>query len=333
MSTSTIKILITGANGFVGSHLIDEALSRGWDTYAAIRKSSNTEFLKDPRIKFCYPDYMDVNSMISILEKEKFDFIIHNAGLTRANSLDDYHKINVDYTANLAKAASAVSTLKKFVFISSIESYGSADDTKEGFVSENKKPNPRTDYGRSKQKAEVELKKETNLPWIILRPTAVFGPRERDFLELFRTVKKFKIAPIVGSPDIKYTFIYVKDLIRVTMDACLASGTHKGYFVSDGRIHKMSFFTGSIAKALGVNYKQVRIPLGIIAGVVKINGILDRFKKQKSLLNAEQYAKMTAENWDCDISGLVNDFNFFPQYNLEQAIEETATWYTENGWL
>ncbi len=330
----TEKILITGANGFVGSHLVDEALGRNLQVYAGVRANSNLEFLTNPRIKFCDVNFENEKAIRALLEKERFDYIIHNAGVTRSNTNAGYFNVNVEYTQRLAKvAASLTYPIKKFVFISSIEAYGSADKTAEGFVDESTPPSPRTTYGQSKQRAEQTLKNIVGLPWIILRPTAVFGPRERDLFELFKTIKKFRIEPIVGSPHIKYTFVYVKDLVRVTLDATLSPLHSRGYFVSDGRIHKMKNFTRYIAQSLGVKTRAIRIPLPIIGVVVQLLNVLNRFKTNKNLLNDEQYAKMKAENWDCDISPLVRDFNFEPQYSLEQALHETVKWYKQNEWL
>jgi nucleoside-diphosphate-sugar epimerase len=330
----TLKILITGASGFVGSHLVEEALSRGLDTYAGIRPSSSKEYLQDQRIKFCHIDFSDTKNIVATLNKYQFDYIIHNAGLTRANDNASYFKVNVDYTIRLAEACLQVDhPIKKFTFISSIEAYGSADSTPEDVVNEDITPSPRTTYGLSKRRAEDRLMTFNSLPWMIMRPTAVFGPREKDFFELFKTIKKFKISPTVGSPNIKYTFIYVKDLARVVLDGTLSQHVHKGYFLGDGRIHKMKEFSGNIAKALNIRTLNLTIPLAAIRVAVGVTGIIDRFRSSKSLLNDEQLAKMEAENWDCDISPAVSDFNFQPKYSLESAINETVRWYQEQGWL
>ena len=324
------KILITGASGFVGSFLVEEALSRDLEVYAGIRKSSSTRYLQDERINLCYPDFESEENLIKLIDEIGIDYIIHNAGVTRAQNSAEYFRINSDYTVRLAKAAmNATTGLKKFVFMSSLEAYGSADNTPQGYLEENSPQNPRTEYGKSKLRAEKELQQITDLPWIILRPTGVFGPREKDFLSIFQTIKKYRIAPVVGTDKIKYTFVYVKDLVRVSLDAVIAPLVQRSYFVNDGKIYSIKNFTGAIAKALDLKPFSITIPYLLLDGVVILTGLLDKVTGSKSLLNEEQLAKMKAQNWDADISPLVKDFGYCSQYTLEDAILETTKWYEE----
>jgi nucleoside-diphosphate-sugar epimerase len=304
------------------------------DTYAGIRKTSSTVYLKDKRIQFAYLNFEDPSSIAALLSREKFDYIIHNAGLTRAPKDSDYFRVNAEYTLNLAQLAmDRIPGLQKFVFISSLESHGSADQTPHGVVDQRTIPQPRTIYGKSKLRAEKEIKSLDELPYIILRPTGVFGPGEKDFFAVFRSIKKFRFAPIIGTDKIKYSFVYVKDLVRVALDTTLSGIKQKGYFVSDGKIYNIRQFSGAIAKSFDVNPLQMTIPFGVIDFLSASASIYDQFTGKKSLINAEQVEKMKAMSWDCDISPLVNDVDFLPQYTLEEAVRETAQWYMEAGWL
>ena len=195
------------------------------------------------------------------------------------------------------------------------------------------KPNPRTTYGLSKLRAEKALLEVENLPLLIMRPTAVFGPGERDLFMVFQLIKKYRFAPISGSSKIKYSFIYVKDLARVMLDATLSIEVNKSYFVSDGRLYSIKQFTGGIAKAFKVKTFGFTIPFAALSAAVTFTGIWDRITGNKSLLNKEQLAKMKALNWDVDISPLVQDFKFQPNYNMDKATAETAAWYQDQGWL
>ena len=329
------KILITGASGFVGSWLVKEAISRGLDVYAGIRASSSKALLRDSKINFSIIDFDDDLALAELLKSEQFDYIIHNAGVTRAQHDADYFRVNVDYTVKLAQLAQKEigDQLKKFVFISSIEAYGSADGTPEGVIDNNIEPSPRTTYGLSKLKAEKELITVKGLPLIVLRPTAVFGPGERDLFAFWQTVKRFKVTPIVGNKTIKYTFVYVKDLVHVVLDAVLSDIKDKSYFVSDGRIHKMQAYLDNIASSLGIRPLSFVIPYLALDAASAVTGLFDKITGKKSLLNAEQIAKAKAQNWDCDISDLVQDFGYQSQYSLKEAVEETTQWYLQEGWL
>ncbi len=329
------KVLITGASGFVGSWLVNESLSRGWDTYAGIRSTSSRTLLQDDRINFVLLDFSDEDLMRKVLSEQDYDYIIHNAGVTRAQRDSVYFKVNTEYSRDFAKLALDVlgDRLRKFVFISSIEAYGSADGTPDDVVDESVTPQPRTTYGQSKLRAERELKLIDDLPLIIIRPTAVFGPAEKDFFAFWKTIKNYSVTPTVGNKDIKYTFIYVKDLARVVLDAAASDITQKSYFASDGRIHKMGHFLSHIAASLNKKTLSFTIPYPVIDTAVFMTGLLDKITGKKSLLNAEQVAKAKAQNWDCDISDLVQDFGYLPQYTLEAAVQETTEWYIEHGWI
>ena len=329
------KVLITGASGFVGSWLVQESLKRGWETYAGIRSTSSRALLQDKNINFVTLDFSDEDHMRSVLSERDYDYIIHNAGVTRAQRDSVYFQVNSTYSRDFAKLALEVSgdRLRKFVFISSIEAFGSADGTPDDVVDESVTPNPRTTYGQSKLRAERELKAIENLPLIIIRPTAVFGPAEKDFFAFWKTIKSYNVTPTIGNKDIKYTFIYVKDLARVVLDAAASDIVQKSYFASDGRIHKMDHFLSHIAASLNKKTLSFTIPYLVIETAVAITGLLDKVTGKKSLLNAEQIAKAKAQNWDCDISDLVQDFHYRPAYTLEAAVHETTDWYIEHGWI
>jgi len=329
------NILITGASGFVGSWLVQESLKRGWDTYAGIRSTSSRTLLQDERINFVILDFSDQDHMRKVLSESDYDYIIHNAGVTRAQRDSVYFKVNSEYSRDFAKLALEVlgDRLHKFVFISSIEAYGSADGTPNDVVDESITPKPRTTYGQSKLRAEKELKAIDDLPLIIIRPTAVFGPAEKDFFAFWKTIKNYRVTPTIGNKNIKYSFIYVKDLARVVLDAATSDIVQKGYFASDGRIHKMGDFLAHIASSLSKKTLSFTIPYLVMDTAVAITGIMDRVTGNKSLLNAEQIAKAKAQNWDCDISDLVQDFHYRPEYTLEAAVKETTDWYVKHGWI
>ena len=143
------KVLITGASGFVGFHLIEAALAKGLDVYAAIRKSSDIKHLSSHKINYTYPDFNSIASLESELKEKQYDFIIHAAGTTKAKNQQEYNTVNATYAVNLAKAAANVETgLQKLVFISSLAATGPLTQTQE-LITETLPAHPVTAYGKA----------------------------------------------------------------------------------------------------------------------------------------------------------------------------------------
>ena len=326
------KILITGASGFVGSWLVQEALSRELEVFAGIRKSSSKQWLGDSRIQFVHLDLSDPDHLKEVIQHYDFDYIIHNAGLTKALKASALFTVNAEYTNNLAQAATSATRLKKFVFMSSMASFGTADYQKEGVVSNDSLPHPITNYGKSKLRAEQFLQQIPNLPVIIFRPTGIFGPRESDFLQIFQSIKR-GFAVEIGFTQQKLSLIYVKDLTRVVIDGTLSEISNKAYFVSDGKIYDASFFNEVIAKSLNRKTINIKIPMPLISLAALVSDIGSKLSGKPNILSRDKLPEIKSRNLDCDISDLVTDLDFRPSYTLEKAVEETSKWYLENKWL
>ena len=326
------KILITGASGFVGSFLVEEALKRGLETFAGIRTSSSKKWLQDKRINIVELDLSDRDQLSAQIDENQFDYIIHNAGITKSNNKNDFYKVNVDYSLNLALSSRASSNLKKFSFISSLAAYGPADFQKDGVLSNESVPHPVTTYGKSKLEAERVLKEISDFPLLIFRPTGVFGPRESDFLTIFKTINR-GFAPQIGSTEQWISLVYVKDLAHVIIKATTSDISNRQYFVSDGNLYPGSKFNKTIAESLGKNPLRFKIPLSFVYVLAGVNEAVSKLTGKPGILDRDKFAEIKAQNLDCDISDLVRDFNFKPKYNLATAISETAEWYKANNWI
>ena len=325
------KILITGASGFVGSWLVEEALERGLEVYAGIRSSSSKQWLTDQRIKFLSLDLSDLDGLSETINQHQFQYVIHNAGLTKALKASDLFKVNAQYAKNLA-IASKGEHLKKFVLMSSMAAYGTADYQASGVVSNTSTPHPITSYGKSKLRAERLLREISDLPLLIFRPTGIFGPRESDFLQLFQSIKK-GLALSIGFTEQKLSLIYIKDLKRVIIDGTLSDHKNKAYFVSDGRIYPSTHFNKLIAKHLGKSPFHIRVPLPLVSVLATLSDMGAALNKKPNILSRDKLPEIKSRNLDCDISNLVSDMNFQPRYSLEEAIKETANWYIEQQWI
>ena len=333
------KVIITGASGFIGSFLVEKALSLGWQVWAGVRKSSSREYLQDSRIEFIDLEFSNVNRLTGQLSDfvEKYgeiDYIIHNAGVTKCLNSDDFDKINFKYTANLIEAINTANiSLGKFVLMSSLSAYGIGDEVNYTPIKTVDIPNPNTAYGESKIKAERFLEEKAAFSYIIMRPTGVYGPREKDYFLMLKTVKS-GLDVGAGFKSQHLTFIYVKDLVDAVYLALESSVRNKGYFVADGDVYTDKEYTALVKKILGKKYVlSLKVPLSVLKVLSVISEEISKFTKKPSTLNRDKYKIMKQRNWECDITPLVQDLGFSPKYNLERGLRESVEWYKKNHWL
>ena len=327
------KVLLTGGTGFIGGFLAQEIAKSNYDLIAAVRPTSDTTYLSEiPNIKIIEFPFDDVVKIQNILNDHSIDFIINNAGLTRSKSEAMMNKVNAEYLENLLTASENSSKkIKRLIHISSLAAYGPADFTDDGIVSEEKNPNPVTMYGRSKLKGELILKKQNNVPYVIIRPTAVFGPREKDLFTLFKMISN-GIQTKVGYSDQKLTFIYVKDLVRYMVNALEEGPDNQGYFISDGNYYSSHELNESIRKALQKKTIKISIPQPIITCLGYLSEWWGNITNTYPPLNIDKVAEIRAKSWVCDTSKN-NLLNYAPKYQLEEGIEETVNWYKKAGWI
>ena len=325
------KVLITGASGFVGYHLIIEALQNNLEVYATVRKNSRIDHLKGFDIHYINLDYENLQSLKETLQENQFDYIIHAAGITRAISEQEYDRVNATYTANLANAAAETGDkLKKFVLISSLAGVGPLPSLT-GIITEETRPSPITAYGRSKLLAERKLKAVKNLNYTILRPTAVYGPRDTGIFIFFKQVSN-RIEAYIGKGQQKLSFIYVADLAKASILA-LKNGSMQTFNLSDGNFYDKHEL-GKLSKDI-LNVKTMKFHL-LVNFVKLIAGISEKvssLRNKAPILNIEKLNELTAVNWSCSIELAKHDLKFYPQYTLKDGLQQTLKWYKDNKWL
>ena len=326
------KVLITGASGFVGYHLITTAITHGLDVYAAVRPNSDISHLKDLNINYVNLNFNAIGELKAELEEKQYAYIIHAAGTTKAKDAITYNNINAEYSKNLALAASQVSyKLEKFLFVSSLAAIGPIADYNK-VIEDNANAQPITLYGLSKKLAEDYLNEIENLPLLIIRPTAVYGPREKDIFILFKTINQ-GLEPYIGRTQQLLSFIYVKDLAEIIVRLLQTDFEHKTYNVSDGLSYDRYALADEIKKALHKRTLKMHIPLKLIEGLASLMDKLYANSTKTPTLNKEKIKELTALNWTCSIENLKNDLNFIPQFQLKEGLAETIIWYKNNGWL
>ncbi|MFZ4411855.1 MAG: NAD-dependent epimerase/dehydratase family protein [Bacteroidales bacterium] len=327
------KILITGASGFIGSFIVEKALELGMEVYAGIRNSSSKIYLTDARIHFISIDFSDKVSMKKQLAEQGFDYIVHAAGLTKAQKKEDFDIVNFDATKNLIDALIEADCIpERFIFISSMAAHGPGDDNSTVAVKLSDTPHPDTLYGISKLKAENYINSLANFPVVTLRPTGVYGPREKDYFVFFKTING-GIEPYIGLKKQYLSFIYVKDLVDVVFKAISSTIIQKTYFVGDGKSYTAQEFSAITKRILHKKTFKLFIPLFIVKLIAFILETVNGWYGKVPTLNLDKFNVLKARNWLCDISELEKDFGFKANYFLEDGVKEAVEWYKKEKWI
>jgi len=327
------KVLITGASGFIGFHLIEAALRGGLTVHAAIRAGSDISHLKRYDVGFIELDYTDQEALTKQLAANGYTYIIHAAGVTRAGSQQDYDTVNAGYALNLARAAMAGlgDQLGKFVFLSSLAAMGPLNNP-DVLITEESTPAPVTAYGRSKLLAEQQLQALPSLPLVVLRPTAVYGPRERDIFIMIRSISR-GIEAYIGRREQQLSFVYVKDLASVTINALFTGLSNATFNISDGKSYDQYQLANFSRQILHRKTLRLHVPYGMIHALALGMERWYGWRGKTPVLNREKLQELTAVNWQCSIEKARKQLGFNPQYSLEQGLRETLQWYHQNKWL
>lgn len=331
------RILITGASGFIGSFIVEEALRQGMETWAAVRSSSSRAYLNDQRINFIELDLSDEQRLTEQLKDHQFDYVVHAAGVTKCINKDDFRRVNTEGTRHLVAALRALRMpIERFVFLSSLSVMGAIREQQPYTeIREDDTPQPNTAYGKSKLEAEETLKarSEEQFPYVILRPTGVYGPREKDYFIMAKSIKGHSDFAVGYKPQ-DITFVYVKDVVQAVFLALDHGKTGRTYFLSDGKVYRSATFSNLIRRELG-NPWWIRItaPIWILRIVTAVGDIIGRLSGKAIALNNDKYHILRQRNWRCDIQPAIDELGYKPQYDLERGVRETIAWYKKERWI
>jgi len=333
------SILITGAGGFIGGFLVEEALKRGFDTWAAVRSTTSREFLQDERIHFIELDYEDQDRLEETLREHmgewgKWDYIVHNLGVTKSTNYLDFERVNHGYLRTLVDALQNTNnTPEVFLMMSSLSVMGPGDETTYQPIKSTDIPMPNTYYGVSKLKGEAYLQSVENFPYTIFRCTGVYGPHEKDYYLMIKSIKRgFDFS--VGYTKQMLTFIYVKDLVKGVMDALEKGPLRKAYFISENKGYTQQEFRQIVCEELGKKFViPVVCPMWLVKVVCHVAEWIGKVTLKASTLNRDKFKILKQRNWLCDTSEAQRDFDFNPKYSLREGIREAIAWYREAGWL
>ena len=321
-----MKALVTGATGFIGSHLVDELIKKGYEVTCLARKTSNLKWVEGLDVTVLYGDCEDEGSLKAVPSDAQYVF--HLAGLTKAKKDEDFFCVNVKGTENLLRAVSSrVRGLRRFVYLSSLSAAG---PSKSGTpVNETWEPKPVSSYGRSKLEGEgLVAKYGGSIPSTIIRPPAVYGPRDKDFYVLFKMLKK-GFYPYWGK--CYYSLLYVDDLVRGLIMAAEGKEAEGGiYFLSDGKVYSNEDIVNEISNVLEAKIVKLRIPKPLMAILVSIS---EKLGKESSIINKDKLKELNCFHWVCNSSKAEKDFRFSPKVTIKEGIKWTADWYRIHQWL
>lgn len=330
-----MNILITGATGFIGGFIVDEALNRSMQVWVAVRPTSSRKYLTDPRIQFLELNLGNKEQMKERMGNLKFDYVVHAAGATKCLHAEDFFRSNTDGTKNLVQALIELQMpLKRFVFVSSLSVYGPvAEEQPYREICLNDKPQPNTAYGRSKLAAEQYIENVSGLPYVILQPTGVYGPRERDYFMMAKSIKSHTDFSVGYKPQ-DLTFVYVLDVVQAIFLALDCQKTGGKYMLSDGEVYSSRTFSDLIHRELGKPWLlRIKAPIWLLRIITFCGEYIGRMTGKISALNNDKYNIMKQRNWRCDINPAINDLGYKPKYQLDEGVRLTIKWYKENGWL
>lgn len=320
-----MKALVTGATGFIGSHLVDSLLREGFEVTCLTRHASNRTYLEGLHCKTVQGDCADAGSLAAAVRG--MDYIFHLAGLTKAGSAEEFHRVNAGGAENLIEAVRAANpVIKRFVLLSSLAAVGPSSDGRP--LTEECAAAPVSAYGRSKLAGEQAVwKHRAELPVTIIRPPAVYGPRDRDLLVFFKMVKA-GIVPYWGKCS--YSFIYIDDLINgIIRSACSEQGRGEIFFMSDGTVYSTDDIIDAIAEAVQRRPVRVAIPRFVMPAL----GFIGERIKGAAIINSDKIREMQHPHWTCDTAKAVSRLQFEPKVNMREGARWTADWYTIHQWL
>jgi nucleoside-diphosphate-sugar epimerase len=328
-----MNILVTGASGFLGSHIAEQLCAEGHRVVALVRKTSNTKFLSSlSGVELAYGSVEDLDSVRAAMKGVQA--VIHSAGLVKARSEDEFFAVNERGTQNMLAAAREVSPeLTRFVLVSSLAAVGPSHDGRP--VSGHGDPNPITHYGRSKLAAEKHaIAEKDNLRIVVLRPPMIYGPRDPESFAFFQSVSR-RFLPYLGDGTNTMSVIYASDAASACIRAVksdVPSGNR--YFIDDGQVYVWRDMLVDIEKALGARaLVRFSVPFFALRGAAALSEGFGKVTGKAVMLTRDKVNELSAPHWVCDSGDTRRDLAWEPKVNWAEGTRRAVQWYRENGWL
>jgi dihydroflavonol-4-reductase len=309
--------------------MVEALLADGQDVRCLLRQSSDTRWLEGlpvDRVTGCLEDVETLAAATSGV-----DTVYHLAAVTKAPNRETYYRVNAEGTARLAELCGRRTTPPRFVYVSSTAAVGPSRPG--NAVCEEDECKPVTDYGRSKLEGEREVAKRADrLPFAIVRPPAVFGPRDRDMFIFFQLINR-GVKPVLTGPERILSVIFVKDLVKGILLAGKSDKVNETFHIAHDEPVTWETFADTVADVLGKNPVKVPVPPAVLWGAAAFNELGHALLGKTTIFNRQKVREMRQTSWVCDTGKSIKSLGYKPDFTLWESVEITGRWYREHGWL
>ncbi len=325
-----MKALVTGATGFIGSHLVDALVERKWSVRCLMHGNGSASRLRGLPIEHCSGDCCDAESLSEAVQG--VDVIFHLAGVLKALNAQTYLEVNAGGTDNLLRASAEFNPgIRAFVYVSSQAAAGPgarAAKTEADICA------PISDYGKSKRRGEeFVLARSAKIPVVVIRPPLVYGPRDRNLLPLFKLLS-WGIQPRLTGKGQRFSLCYIEDLVRgLLLAAEKEEARGEMFFLSDGQDYGWKELGDAAALAIGRRARAFPVPKSLIRAYAVISDLIAALRRRPTLLDRTRTKEMMEPNWVCDIGKSGRLLGFEPRVTLDEGARLTLRWYKEAKWL
>ncbi len=323
-------VVVTGANGFVGSHLIDFLLEKNYEVHAVVRGNANLRWLEGREVRLWKCGLDDAEALRPILRPAHY--VYHIAGTVKSRDAEGFRRGNVAPTRNVLEAALGAPDLRRIVVTSSL---AAASPSRPGSPVHEAVPSaPLTAYGRSKVEQEQLCHAYMDrLPITIVRPPVVFGERDTEVLLFFKTIRR-GLLPMIGFDDKTLSLVYVRDLVRGMEQAATAEiARGETYFLGSEREYTWAELGRAVGAAIGKKAVPLRVPHAVVHIAAALSEFVAGLRREAATLNREKGREMVQPSWACSSAKAQAHFGYREEHSLEENMRRTAEWYRSEKWL
>jgi nucleoside-diphosphate-sugar epimerase len=327
-----MKVLLTGASGLVGSHVLDHLVQAGVPVRLLLRRSSPRQWVAAhlPKVEV-HEGALDAPETLGAA-LEGITHVIHCAGATKALDREGYFRVNHAGTLNLVAAINRqASQVQRLVHVSSLAVTGPATAARP--ARETDPPRPLTDYGQSKLAAEQVVREQCRVPAVILRPPGVYGPRDGEFFKLFKAVQR-GLLPCFGGGRQQLSLVYAPDLAAAIVHCLTQEGAVGQVFhVAHPEVVSARQLGEMAARCLQVKPVPLVLPTAALWPVCMVQEIISQVTRRPHVVNLQKYRELAAPGWVCDVSRLRELTGFSAPTSVQEGVPATLEWYRQAGWL